>query len=429
MGTEMKKKISTAIAFSLTGICLLGFARNENSQNMEPVKSVYAESAMEARSMKMADGILPGADEVENAVEESILMEDSTEESSEEAEDIEKDLESVTAAEEQPIETPDSENEPEPFSLIGSLIVADVNDYVNIRQEPNTESEIVGKLYDDSVGNIIEISDDWFYIESGKARGYVKSEYVLTGEAAINKAEEVGIKMARVNTTTLKVRMEPSTDAKVLGLVPDGDLLQVLELTEDFAKVSVEEGEGYISLDYVELYTENVYAESKEEEEARLKKEREEREKAIAAANAAVNKKGNEGQAGTVSQTYTTDNSNAELGQQIVDYAVQFVGNPYVYGGTSLTNGADCSGFVQSVYADFGISLPRTSGSQGKSGSAVADIASAQPGDLVWYSGHIGIYMGNSQLVHASSSKPYPEGGIKISDVNYRTILGIRRII
>lgn len=425
----MKKKISTAIAFSLTGICLLGFARNENSQNMEPVKSVYAESAMEARSMKMADGILPGADEVENAVEESILMEDSTEESSEEAEDIEKDLESVTAAEEQPIETPDSENEPEPFSLIGSLIVADVNDYVNIRQEPNTESEIVGKLYDDSVGNIIEISDDWFYIESGKARGYVKSEYVLTGEAAINKAEEVGIKMARVNTTTLKVRMEPSTDAKVLGLVPDGDLLQVLELTEDFAKVSVEEGEGYISLDYVELYTENVYAESKEEEEARLKKEREEREKAIAASNAAVNKKGNEGQAGTVSQTYTTDNSNAELGQQIVDYAVQFVGNPYVYGGTSLTNGADCSGFVQSVYADFGISLPRTSGSQGKSGSAVADIASAQPGDLVWYSGHIGIYMGNSQLVHASSSKPYPEGGIKISDVNYRTILGIRRII
>ena len=425
----MKKKISTAIAFSLTGICLLGFARNENSQNMEPVKSVYAESAMEARSMKMADGILPGADEVENAVEESILMEDSTEESSEEAEDIEKDLESVTAAEEQPIETPDSENEPEPFSLIGSLIVADVNDYVNIRQEPNTESEIVGKLYDDSVGNIIEISDEWFYIESGKARGYVKSEYVLTGEAAINKAEEVGIKMARVNTTTLKVRMEPSTDAKVLGLVPDGDLLQVLELTEDFAKVSVEEGEGYISLDYVGLYTENVYAESKEEEEARLKKEREEREKAIAAANAAVNKKGNEGQAGTVSQTYTTDNSNAELGQQIVDYAVQFVGNPYVYGGTSLTNGADCSGFVQSVYADFGISLPRTSGSQGKSGSAVADIASAQPGDLVWYSGHIGIYMGNSQLVHASSSKPYPEGGIKISDVNYRTILGIRRII
>ena len=321
----MKKKISVAIAFSLMGICLLGFAKDEDSQKMEFVENVSTESAVEARSIKLEDDLPASTDELENTVEESILAENSADDSSEEPEIVENDIPVVTTAEEQQLETPDSENEPEPFSLIGSLIVADVNDYVNIRQEPNTESEIVGKLYDDSVGNIIEISDDWFYIESGKAKGYVKSEYVLTGEAAINKAEEVGIKMARVNTTTLKVRMEPSTEAKVLGLVPDGDLLQVLELTEGFAKVSVEEGEGYVSLDYVELYTENVYAESKEEEEARLKKEREEREKAIAAANAAVNKKGNEGQAGTVSQTYTTDNSNAELGQKIVDYAVQFV--------------------------------------------------------------------------------------------------------
>ena len=288
----MKKKISVAIAFSLMGICLLGFAKDEDSQKMEFVENVSTESAVEARSIKLEDDLPASTDELENTVEESILAENSADDSSEEPEIVENDIPVVTTAEEQQLETPDSENEPEPFSLIGSLIVADVNDYVNIRQEPNTESEIVGKLYDDSVGNIIEISDDWFYIESGKAKGYVKSEYVLTGEAAINKAEEVGIKMARVNTTTLKVRMEPSTEAKVLGLVPDGDLLQVLELTEGFAKVSVEEGEGYVSLDYVELYTENVYAESKEEEEARLKKEREEREKAIAAANAAVNKKG-----------------------------------------------------------------------------------------------------------------------------------------
>ena len=265
----MKKKISVAIAFSLMGICLLGFAKDEDSQKMEFVENVSTESAVEARSIKLEDDLPASTDELENTVEESILAENSADDSSEEPEIVENDIPVVTTAEEQQLETPDSENEPEPFSLIGSLIVADVNDYVNIRQEPNTESEIVGKLYDDSVGNIIEISDDWFYIESGKAKGYVKSEYVLTGEAAINKAEEVGIKMARVNTTTLKVRMEPSTEAKVLGLVPDGDLLQVLELTEGFAKVSVEEGEGYVSLDYVELYTENVYAESKEEEEAR----------------------------------------------------------------------------------------------------------------------------------------------------------------
>ena len=420
----MKKKISLAIAFSLMGICLLGFAKDEDSQKMEFVENVSTESAVEARSIKLEDDFPASTDELENTVEESILAENSADDSSEEPEIVENDIPVVTTAEEQQLETPDSENEPEPFSLIGSLIVADVNDYVNIRQEPNTESEIVGKLYDDSVGNIIEISDDWFYIESGKAKGYVKSEYVLTGEAAMNKAEEVGIKMARVNTTTLKVRMEPSTEAKVLGLVPDGDLLQVLELTEGFAKVSVEEGEGYVSLDYVELYTENVYAESKEEEEARLKKEREEREKAIAAANAAVNKKGNEGQAGTVSQTYTTDNSNAELGQKIVDYAVQFVGNPYVYGGSSLTNGTDCSGFVMGVYSNFGVSLPHSSSAQRGKGYDVGGIANAQPGDIVCYSGHVGIYIGNGQIVHASTSKT----GIIISNANYRSILTVRRI-
>ena len=124
-------------------------------------------------------------------------------------------------------------------------------------------------------------------------------------------------------------------------------------------------------------------------------------------------------------QTASSVSSNSDLGQQIVDYAVQFIGNPYVYGGTSLTQGADCSGFVMSVYANFGISLPRTSGEQGKSGSSVASLSEAIPGDLVWYSGHIGIYMGNNQLVHASNKKD----GIKISNVNYRPILGIRRIV
>ena len=117
--------------------------------------------------------------------------------------------------------------------------------------------------------------------------------------------------------------------------------------------------------------------------------------------------------------------SDAALGRQIADYGLQFVGNPYVYGGTSLTNGADCSGFVQSVYRNFGINLPRTSGEQGACGSAVASLAEAQPGDLIWYSGHIGIYIGNGQIVHASSAKT----GIKVSNAGYRTILSIRRIV
>ena len=111
------------------------------------------------------------------------------------------------------------------------------------------------------------------------------------------------------------------------------------------------------------------------------------------------------------------------LGQQIANFALQFVGNPYVYGGTSLTNGADCSGFVMSVYQNFGISLPRTSGEQGQCGTNVGGLENARPGDLVSYSGHIGIYIGNGQIVHASSSNT----GIKVSGAGYRPILSFRR--
>ena len=109
----------------------------------------------------------------------------------------------------------------------------------------------------------------------------------------------------------------------------------------------------------------------------------------------------------------------------VVDYATQFVGNPYVWGGTSLTNGADCSGFVQSVYANFGVSLPRTSYEQQNAGTEVS-YADAQPGDLICYGGHVAIYMGNGQIVHASNS----QDGIKISnDATYRTIVSVRRLV
>ena len=142
--------------------------------------------------------------------------------------------------------------------------------------------------------------------------------------------------------------------------------------------------------------------------------------------------KGNTGSSATTSGSTSGSSTsgsitatNTELGQQIASYALQFVGNPYVYGGTSLTNGADCSGFVQSVYKNFGISLPRTSGAQGASGRAVGSLAEAQPGDLLWYSGHIAIYIGNGQIVHASTTKT----GIITSTATYRPILSIRRIV
>lgn len=130
-----------------------------------------------------------------------------------------------------------------------------------------------------------------------------------------------------------------------------------------------------------------------------------------------------------VDTSYDSGVSYSGNGQAVADYALQFVGNPYVWGGTSLTNGADCSGFVQSVYANFGVSLPRTSESQMYAGTEVS-YADAQPGDLICYGSHIAIYLGGGQIVHASNSAPYPQGGIKVSaDATYRTILSVRRVI
>lgn len=313
-----------------------------------------------------------------------------------------------------------------------NLIIADVTNYVNIRSIPGEEGEIIGKLYDDSVGRKLDEENGWYYIVSGSVKGYVKAEFVLTGEEAEIRAKEVGTRLAEVTTTTLKVRKEASTASAVLGLVPDGDILNVLEEVDGWVKVDVEEGTGYVSADYVNVYTENVEAESKEEEAARLKKEALKQQTANKPANKPVSESQNNmsnSESGSVTEnppSSSVDSENTtEIGRKIADYAMQFIGNPYVYGGTSLTEGADCSGFVQSVYKHFGISLPRTSGEQGSFGRAVEGLEQAKPGDLVWYSGHIGIYIGGGKIVHASN----PKNGIITSDATYRKILGIRRII
>jgi cell wall-associated NlpC family hydrolase len=313
-----------------------------------------------------------------------------------------------------------------------SLVIAQVHDYVNVRAVPDEENgEIIGKLYDKSVGTFIEEENGWYKIKSGKVEGYVKAEYCVTGDAAVDLAKEVGTRIATVTTTTLKVRSGPSLDDEVLGLVPIEDELVVTEELDGWVKVSIEEGDGYVSRDYVELSTEFVEAESKEEEEARLAKEKAEREKAQkAAAAAAAAAKAKSSKSGSSSKgsnynpatTYTTATSS--MGSSVAQFALQFVGNPYVYGGTSLTNGADCSGFVMSVYNNFGVSLPHSSGADRSVGAAVDGLANAQPGDIVCYSGHVGIYIGNGQIVHASTAKT----GIKVSNANYRSVLAVRRI-
>lgn len=331
--------------------------------------------------------------------------------------------ETVEAVSEKPLKEKEKElevrREEEGFK---SLVIADVNDYVNIRSIPSEDGEILGKLYDESVGNFISETDGWYKIKSGTVTGYVKGEYCVTGEQAVALAKEVGTRIATVATTTLKVREQPGKDATVLGLVPDADELLVTEEMGDWIKVNIEEGDGYVSAEYVTLSTEFVQAESKEEEARRLAKEEADRKSAQEAAAKAARQSASS-QNSEAPITYVSGNGSA-LGNEVASFACQFVGNPYVYGGTSLTNGADCSGFVMSVYANFGVSLPHSSAADRNVGSAVDGIANAQPGDIICYSGHVGIYIGNGQIVHASTSKT----GIIISNASYRSILSVRRI-
>lgn len=304
-----------------------------------------------------------------------------------------------------------------------NLVIADVNSYVNVRSIPSEEGEIVGKLYDKSVGNFIEEVDGWYKIESGNCIGYVKAEYCVTGEAANEMAKEVGRRIAIVTTDTLNVRKKPTTESSILGQVPRDEELTVTDRAGGWVQIKIEEGYGYVSEEYVTLSTEFVKAESREEEKARLKKEEEERQKARKAQAEREARKAAEAAQNQAAPApvITTDSS---LGQQVADYALQFVGNKYVYGGTSLTNGADCSGFTLAVYANFGVSLPHSAKAQNKKGTNVGSIDNAIPGDLVYYSGHIGIYIGNGKIVHASN----PRKGIIISEATYDRILGVRRI-
>ena len=209
-------------------------------------------------------------------------------------------------------------------------------------------------------------------------------------------------------------------------MVPIEDELVVQEEADGWAKVDIEEGIGWVSMDYVDLHTEFVQAESKEEEAKRLAKEEEERRKAreaAAAKNTSQSTTSTQNTTQTTTQTYTVGEG-SEMGVAVADYALQFVGNPYVYGGSSLTNGTDCSGFVMSVYANFGVSLPHSSSSDRNQGYAVDGLENAQPGDIICYSGHVALYIGNGQIVHASTKKT----GIIVSNADYKKVLAVRRI-
>ena len=270
-----------------------------------------------------------------------------------------------------------------------NLGIAQADGNINVREVPGTEAEIVGKLPNNAGCEIIGTDGDWTQIESGKVN--VKSEYLLTGEAAIAKAQEVKQTVATVTTTTLYVRDETNTDSHVITMMPEGEELEVLEVLDGWVKINVDSDEGYVSSDYVSIATELPKAQTMTE------------------------------------VRYGQGVSDVRV--SLVSYATQFVGNPYVWGGTSLTRGADCSGFVMSVFANYGISLPHSSRAQANCGTKIS-ASDAQPGDLFFYGNgssinHVAIYIGGGRVVHASS----PKSGIKISGAYYRTPVKVVRVI
>lgn len=312
------------------------------------------------------------------------------------------------------------------FSLYDNLGVSNVSNYLNVRDNPDEKTgKIIAKLPSNAGCDILDTSTEgWYKIRSGKITGYVKSEFILTGQQAKDKALEVAQLMAVANTDGVNVRMEPSTDSAIWTQISNNERFLVTGQQDGWAEIEIDDTKAYVSTDFVDVkyglneairYTPVV-------EEAEKPKET----KKSSSSSGGSSSKGSSGSSNSGKSTSGAAGSSAgsvsSKRAQIANYAVQFVGNPYVWGGTSLTNGADCSGFTMSIMAKYGVSLPHSSAAQANCGRSISS-SEMRPGDLVFYAGsggginHVALYIGNGQVCHASSAKT----GIKISTWNYRS--------
>lgn len=282
---------------------------------------------------------------------------------------------------------------PENKTICGytNLGIANVENHLNIREGAGEDFELVGALPVDAGCEILSQEGDWYKIESGKVTGYVKSEFLLTGEAAAARAEEVKSVMATSTTQTLNARVEPNTECSIWTTIAEGESLHVIENMGEWIKVDVDGDECYIASEFVEMSEQLPKAMTMTE------------------------------------LRYGEGISDVRVA--MVQYACQFVGNRYVWGGTSLTNGVDCSGFTMRIYENYGIYLPHSSSAQAGCGTRV-NASEAKPGDLFFYGSggginHVAMYIGNGQVVHASSERT----GIKISNAFYRSPICVTRLI
>lgn len=314
-----------------------------------------------------------------------------------------------------------------------NLAVADVDRYVNVRNKPDISGEIVGKIYDGAVAQILTTAgenNEWFHILSGEVEGYCKAEYFIYGDEAAAVVDEYVSRYAVVQTDRLNVRNEPGSEAKRIGHIVKGEKLEILEIYDEWIKVQYTSTEvGYVSGEYVTVTEEFIYAKSIEEERAELEAQRQ-REGREAASNLAASEN-KEIIEEVVPLSVQTENAN-EQRTAIVEYAMQFQGNRYVHGGKSLTDGTDCSGFTCFIYADFGYSISRTPSGQLSTAGRSIDYSDIQPGDIICYTSnggksctHVGLYIGGGEIIHAANSRK----GVIVSNADYSTIMGIRNVI
>ena len=275
------------------------------------------------------------------------------------------------------------------YTNLGMSVISSGN--LNIRQEASTDSEVVGILTNHNACELLEDAGEWYKVTSGKVTGYVNKQYLVTGDEAEAIAEQEIKTVATVNTETLNVRAEKSTEAAVLLQVGNSEAFTVNSVADGWVEISVDDSVGYISQDYVTL------------------------------AQALPTAK-------TIEQVKYGDGV-SDVRASVVSYALQFVGNRYVWGGTSLEKGIDCSGFTMRILGKYGISLPHSSKAQPSYGTKIS-ASEAKPGDLFFYGSgrsisHVAIYIGNGQIVHASNKRD----GIKVSNAYYRNPICVARYL